>query len=75
VKEAEEVVEHIVATRLLRGEEEGLGKLALGAVVVGHLAKNHDDDSIVGGGLGVELRNHNLAVLEVQGSDLGVDGL
>ena len=71
LEEAEDVVEDVVAVGLL-GEEEGLHELAPGLAAVGHLADDLDDDAAVGGGLGVDGVDEDLAVFEADGGDLVV---
>ena len=75
LEEAEDVIEDIVAASLLGHEEEGLGEAPLGAIVVGEGAEDLDDHTIASGGLGVKLGDNNLAVVEVESSDLPVDVL
>jgi len=75
LEEAEDVIEDIVAASLLGHEEEGLGEAPLRAIVVGEGAEDLDDHTIASGGLGVKLGDNNLAVVEVESSDLPVDVL
>jgi hypothetical protein len=70
---AEDVVENVVAIGLL-SQNESLGELARGLGLVGDLANDGDED-VVEGGLGVDVQNANLAVLEVKGLDLIIDSL
>lgn len=70
---AEDVIENVVAIGLL-GQNESLGELARGLGLVGDLANDGDED-VVEGGLGVDVQDANLAVLEVKGLDLVIDSL
>ena len=72
LQEPEHVVEHIVAAGLL-SEEEGLGEFVVGSAFVGHLAENLNDDSAVEGRLAVDVRDEDLAVVEVKLGDAGLD--
>ena len=74
LEEAEHVVEDEVAVGLL-GEEEALDELAPGAVLVGHFTDDQDGDAAVEGRLRVHGVDEDLAVLEAQGGDFGVDFL
>jgi len=69
----EDVVQHVVAVRLL-SQNKGLDELARGLRLVGDLTDDGNQD-VIKGRLGVNVENADLAVLEVELLDLIVDGL
>lgn len=71
---AENVVQDVETLGLL-GQEEGLNELLGRAASVGHLTEDLDHDSSVLRGLTVDVANQNLAVLEIQRDNLGMNVL
>jgi hypothetical protein len=69
-----DVIEDEEAVRLF-GQKESLCKLAPRTSLVGHLAKNLNDDPTVSGGLRVDIRYEDLAVVEIQGHEFFVNFL
>lgn len=70
---AEDIVEDEVSGWLL-GEDEGLDELLQLGRLVGGLANDLDDDGLIGT-LGVDVRDADLAVLELKRLDALLDGL
>lgn len=70
---SEDVVQDEVTGWLL-GENERLDELLQLGGLVGRLSNDLDDDGLVGG-LGVDVRDADLAVLEIEGLDALLDGL
>lgn len=70
---AEDIVEDEVSGGLL-GEDESLDELLQLGRLVGGLANNLDDDGLIGT-LGVDVRDADLAVLELERLDTLLDGL
>lgn len=73
-----EVTENVVQdvkTLGLLGQEEGLDKLLGRTAPVGHLSEDLDHDSSVQRGLAVDVTDQDLAVLEIQSQNLGVNAL
>ena len=71
---AEDIVEDKVAVWLF-GKEEGLGEFAPCPIVIGHFADNEDDDTAVGGRLGIDVVNVDLALVVADSGDAVVDFL
>jgi len=72
-----DVSEHVVENKIsgwLLGENECLNKFLWLSILVGCLSDNLDNDVLVGS-LGVDIRNANLAVLEIQSLDALLNGL
>jgi hypothetical protein len=74
LQEAEDVVENVVATRLL-GKEERLHELAPRLALVRHLADDLNHNAAICRCLSVDAVNEDFAVLEADGSDLVVNFL
>lgn len=75
VLEVTENVVQDVETLGLLGQEEGLDELLGRAAPVGHLSEDLDHDSSVQRGLAVDVADQDLAVLEIQSKNLGVNAL
>ena len=70
---AEDIVKHIVTVRLL-SQNKGLNEFARRLRLVGNLADNRDKD-VVKRGLGINVQDTDLAVLEVKLLEFFVDSL